>query len=135
MSYATVADVDALDGAIHYTARTSVTDDDVAGFCVQTGAELDGILAALDYAVPVPASATRSFELMRLYNSYGADALAQQAWPDSPRRKSSMDLWKMTLKMLREATVQLPDAPRATDEGRVRVRSHASPIFSRDMKL
>jgi phage gp36-like protein len=109
----------------------------VEGFLADTAAELDGYLAARDYQVPVPASATAAFELVTRYNAIGANALAQAAAPDSPHADKAQKDWERILKALREGNVELPGAPRDTGVTAVRVRSATDqpPFFTRTMRL
>jgi hypothetical protein len=109
--YATIADVEALDGALTYTLNSPVTKTDLGGFLAQTAAEIDGLLAGRGYAVPVPATAAVSRTIVSYYNALGADSLAQRAWPDSPRADAAEQAWRKARDMLAAGTVDLPDAP------------------------
>ena len=59
----------------------SPTATQVAALLDQTAAELDGILAARGFQLPVPATATGTLRLLELFNAKGAYALAERFLP------------------------------------------------------
>lgn len=138
--YASVGSVEKLDGRITFTQQTPVTGSQVEQFILEVEAELEGILAAQDYVVPVATSATQAYRLVGAYTALGADAKAQAAWPDSPRAESADKAWAAARKMLKDGQVQLPGAERDTDTLQIRANfaaahGSATPYFLRDMAL
>jgi hypothetical protein len=113
MPYASVIDLERLDGAISFTQNTVVTKPDVEAFLTQTAAQIDAVLNARDYITPVvAASAPQSYPLLTHLNTLAADSLAQSAWPDSPRAERAREDWEKALAWIRGPDFYLPDAPR-----------------------
>jgi hypothetical protein len=135
MPYATVSDVQALDPTAKITMNSAVTRDDVVNYLHQVGAEVNGILAARGYAVPVPPTSVTTylatppggsmalatfaasavspvaFDICRRLEAAGAHALLERAWPGSPLEQSAMAAWLSSRDMLKAGTLDLPDAP------------------------
>lgn len=115
MAYATIQDVQARDPTFTFTATSTPNASQVARFIEDTAAELDGILAARDFTVPVPSTATQAFIMLRGYNALGADALVQEAAPTSRKGDLARKLWEDCKKALRDGQITLADA--ASDPG------------------
>jgi hypothetical protein len=135
MPYATVSDVQALDPNAKITMNSAVTRDDVVNYLHQVGAEVNGILAARGYAVPVPGTVVATylatppggtqalptfvasavspvaFDICRRLEAAGAHALLERGWPDSPLEQSAMAAWLSSRDMLKAGQLDLLDAP------------------------
>lgn len=112
MPYATPSQVFARARGRTFTASTKPNLNDINQYLADTALEIDGILRARGYQVPVPASATAAFQLIAAYNTTGAVALVEQAAPSpSNTAKEALHLWNQCKKMLRDADIEL-DAPR-----------------------
>lgn len=110
MGYASIQNVQARDPTLVFTATSTPNASQVAQFIEDTAAELDGILAARDFSVPVPTTATQAFALLRSYNALGANALVQEASPTSRSRDQARALWEDCKKALRAGDITLSDA-------------------------
>jgi hypothetical protein len=135
MGYASAADVERLDAALSFTPNSLPSRDDVTLMCEDVSAEIDGILAAQNYTVPVPTTATVSFRLLRRFTALCANALAQRAAPDSPNAEAAEKACADCMKRLEDAKVVLPDATRDLTRSSMRVSDVGTSFFFRDMAL
>lgn len=110
MSYATIQDVQARDPTLQITASSVPNASQVSRFIEDTAAELDGILAALDYSVPIATTATQAHAMLRGFNALGANAYVQEATPTSRDRDLARKLWEDCKKALAAGNVALPGA-------------------------
>lgn len=108
--YATLADVQARDAARQFSASSSPNAQQVGLYLRDTAAELDGILSALGYGVPIDSSATVAFGMLRGFNALGANAMVQEAAPTSRNADQARQLWESCKAALRAGEVTLPDA-------------------------
>lgn len=110
MAYASIQDVQARDPTLTFTATSVPNASQVARFIEDTAAELDGILAALDYTIPVPTTATQAWTMLRGFNALGANAHVQEAAPTGRHRDQARTLWEECKKALRAGDIALTDA-------------------------
>jgi hypothetical protein len=130
MAYASLADVSDRTPSRRYTSTSVVSASMVADYLAKTAAVLDGILTQQRYQLPVPTSATGALEILANYNSLGAWAMAERAWPESPNETAAEKMWADAQKMLRDGLIVLPDAPRDADTAYARTpASCATPAF------
>lgn len=78
MSYCAIVDVQALNPKRTYGAATTPTSTQVTALIAQIAAEIDAILEAQGYTVPVTSPATFVTSLLTV-NAYGVAALAEAA--------------------------------------------------------
>lgn len=135
MAYASVGDVETFNAIRTFTGSSRPSITDVNGFLSETGAVLDGILAARGYALPVPVTATAALELLAHYNGIGAWFYSESAAPDSDMRETAEKAWANAQRMLRDGLVEPPGLVK--DEGTTSIRSAFAPtaMFTRDMSL
>ncbi len=120
--YATLSDVTALTGrAADGSTQPNATE--ITGFLESTAAELDALLAANGYVVPVPTTATSAFRLIRHYNAQGAACLTLRAAPTGKKDvdTSSCAAYKAAKEAIAAGGVTFPDLGR--DTGRTRARA------------
>lgn len=134
--YATVWHVAAVAaGRGPFTATSIPNATQVAMYIEHAQGEVDGILAADGYAVPVAAGATLSLKLLERLVTVGAWAQVEQTAKVSDDLDRVVKMWEKARKELAEGTVQLPDAPRLAGMNFARAGAQGSPFFSRDMAL
>lgn len=130
-SYATLDAAAAAAPGRTFTASSKPSASQVAMFLEQTSAELDGILRARGYQVPVATTATSAWALLADYNARGAAAMVAQAAPGQDGKlNNALALWETAKKMLSDGTVSL-DAPSDTVRGLPRHAGIATAVFSR----
>ncbi len=130
MPYATPSQVFARSRGRTFTASTKPSTSDVDVFLADTANELDGILRARGYTVPVPSTATSAYGLLAGYNAIGALAMTELA-AVSPQSKTSdaLKLWADCARMLRAGEIEL-DAPKDTGQALPRHGSTATSRFA-----
>lgn len=113
MGYATVIDVAAQDVARGtYTATSRPTASQVILYLDNTAAELDGILRAQGYTLPIGGEATQALTMLREFNIFGAAAMVEQtAQNTTPQRlQTALKLWDDCRKMLQGGVIELDAA-------------------------
>lgn len=130
MPYATPSQVFARSRGRTFTATSKPSTTDVDQYLIDTAAELDGILRARSYTVPVATTATSAFGLLAGYNAIGALATVELSAP-SPQGKASeaLKLWAECKRMLRAGDIEL-DAPKDTAQARPRHGAGATSMFA-----
>lgn len=131
MAYATVIDVLAQNtGRATYTTTSKPTASQVIGYLELTAAELDGILRAVGYGLPIATTATSALKLLEHFNVLGAAAMVEEGAPsDAARRADALHLWEEAKKMLSTGVIEL-DTDRDTTSSVPRTNTAASPLFS-----
>ena len=135
MAYATLVHVERLHAARTFSDRSMPTKDDVAGFLEDCAVELDAALAAREYEVPVPTTATSAFRLVQRWNAAGAHALAEEAAPDSPKAEGARKEWERILKRIEDGKIDLPELAHDEETSGIRTLAPATPMFTRDMEF
>lgn len=135
MAYATVGDLEAFNAIRTFTGSSRPTVTDVVGFLTETGAVLDGILAARGYALPVPVTATAALELLEHYNAIGAWFYSESAAPDSDMRDVAERAWANAQRMLRDGLVEPPGLVKDVETTSIRSAFAPTAMFLRDMEL
>lgn len=109
MAYCTIADVEVLT-EIDWTAATAPTIAQVENMIDNVAAEIDGVLQASGYDVPV--SAADALEMLRSINAFGVGPEAYHATflveMLPPKVKYWQDRYDRFLKAVRAGEVQLP---------------------------
>lgn len=137
MAYATVIHANARCPLRVFTATSRPTTEQAVQFLEDTAGVLDGVVAGLGYITPVPPSCTQAFAVLRRANAIGAWAEVEQAAPSNKedQAKLAMKQWADAVALLREGKVQLPDAPRDTQQSFARAGFAATAWFTRNMPL
>jgi hypothetical protein len=120
MSYASLADVQALNPARIYTASSQPASAHVAVYLDNRAAELDMILIEKGYSLPVPTTASSALLFLRKVNAQGAWADVEKGAPSSPLRDEAQKAYDDALKMLKAANTVLDipkDQTRASPRG------------------
>jgi hypothetical protein len=109
MPYCTVGDVEA-EIQRRFTSTSRPTDGDAASVIAGIAADLDGVLAAVGYNLPIASS--EAIAILKRYTVYGAasalwHAMAQES-TDSPRVVFWQTQYDAFLKRLRDGSQQLP---------------------------
>jgi hypothetical protein len=141
--YATLTHVHARSPQRAFTATSRPATADVELFLEDAAAELDALLLARGYQLPVPAEATIALGWLRRTNAIGAAAMVEKAAPvskpDGPSRLQAE--WREAQSALANGRVEL-DAPRNVADSYARGRTldelgqaGPEPLFSRDMEL
>jgi hypothetical protein len=122
MAYTTASAVAARDPGRTISATSRPNLDQVTDFITEAAAELDGILRSRGYSTPVPTSATSAFQLLKAYNSLGANCAVERVAVSSSKEKTACEAWEAAKQMLRDGSIEL-DAPK--DPGQSSVRGRA----------
>lgn len=110
MAYCTYSDVDALMSITH-GASTKPTSTSVTDFCADVSAELDGVLQAVGYVVPI--TGATGLALLNSYATMGAAVKAWHAGFQSQTAPANVEYWDRTytdfLKRLKAGDQTIPD--------------------------
>lgn len=122
MAYCTITDVQALNAQRTYSATTKPTTTQVTALIAQIATEIDAVLAAKGYTIPV-ATPTTFVTFLATVNAYGAGALAEAAMFPETSEMGSTPHWKVLqakydawLKLLIDGGV-IPASMSAGEEG------------------
>ena len=118
-----------------FTATSAPTATALAGLIDRASEELDGIVAGLGHALPIPTTATVSLGVLRSANAVGGWYYAELAAPASDDLDNARREWEARQKSLRDGDTLLPDAPKDSAVAFARAPAVASPWFSREMDL
>lgn len=107
---------------------TVVSATQVVTFLENTAGEIDGILRARGYGIPVSTTATSALRDLQYGNTLGAAALVEQAAQSSDRRDQAWKMWQSWKGALERGDVVLDDA---VDVARAvpRYSANATPVF------
>ena len=123
--YCVLADVQAINLQRTYSAGTLPTSTQVEAFITDVFWEINGILDAQGYSVPVGTSATSASLILQRINAGGAAALAEEAAysvgidGENARAEALRKNYEARLTMLRKGETSLVDASRGTDSPRI----------------
>lgn len=134
MAYCTATLVQARQAGRAFTATSLPSATQVVGFCEDIAAELDGILRARGYTIPVATAATSALKLLEHGNALGAAMLVEQSAPASPqgRREEAVRLYEEFKKALRTGETEL-DAGKDARTARVRYGGSPTAMFAINM--
>lgn len=142
MPYATLSHVQARTPLRVFSATSVPSASQVAMFLDDTAAELDAMLQAAGYQLPVPVTATVALRLLQNVNTVGAWALVEEAAPVGKDAERARKEWARLQAQLdphgKGASLELPGVPRQADSayaagGRTTSgASPVSPVFSLD---
>lgn len=144
MAYASITHVQGFCPNRPFTATSIPAATQVAGYLDQRAGELDALLLAVGYALPVPAGATIALAVLQRANALGAWADTEAAAQVSEDRDRAIKAWLTAYASLdpeqKGPTIQL-DLPKDSTEAYARGASFedagvaTSPVFSLDMEL
>src|SRR4051812_39469670 len=130
MSYATYAHVSELNlNRPAFTASTSPNLTQVGRYLDATEAEIDGILLARGYVLPVPTTATSALALLTQGNALGAAMMVEQSAKVSDRRDQALSLYREFKRALKEDDLVGLDLPLDPTRSEVSTGYGASPMF------
>lgn len=116
MAYCTYSDVDALMSVTHDTTTTP-TAVTVTDFCADISAELDGVMQAVGYVVPI--TGATGLALLNSYATMGAAVRAWHAGFQSSNAPANVEYWDTTyrdfLMRLKKGDQTIPDE--TTEDG------------------
>lgn len=116
MSYCEVENIEAQTGFI-YTATSKPTRDEVTTIVEVIAAEIDGVLQAAGYTVPV--SASTALGMLRYYNILGASYRSWHAGVSGTDRFPKVESWETDyrafLARIRKGEQQLPGVAPLSD--------------------
>lgn len=135
MAYATIGDVSALAAKRVFGATSIPSASQVAEFLDFTAADLDSILSADGYALPVPPTASIALLALKRLNAIGAWVQVEHAAQVSVDVDRAQKLWDEARTEFKAGGVSLYDLPRLGGENFARSMSAATPFFTRDMAL
>ena len=112
--YCTAAEVTARTGRT-YTTGTVPTTAQVETWIMERARTINAVLKARGYTVPIPVAYTESSQVLKALNCLGAAVDADNAFPgmdgSTGRSRDWLTEWRDGMKLLRDSSFQLPDAP------------------------
>lgn len=144
MGYATISHVQAFAPQRVFSATSVPNTSQVAQFLTERAGEIDALLLAIGYSLPVPAGATVALAALERANALGAWADVEAAAPISDDVERAQKAWDTAYARLdpeqKGPTVQL-DLARDSTEAFARGKTideagiASSAVFSMDMEL
>lgn len=135
MPYASLPDVSAYAAKRVFGATSIPSASQVAKYIADVASDLDSIISADGYALPIPTTATIALADLNRLNTLGAYALAEHAAQVSNDVDRAQKEWDAARLEFKTGGVSLYDAPRLGGENFARSVSAATPFFTRDMQL
>lgn len=135
MAYASLPDVSALAAKRVFGATSIPSATQVAEYLDFTAADLDSIISADGYALPVPTTATIALLNLKRLNAIGAWVQVEHSAQVSDDRDRAQKMWDAARLEFKSGGVSLYDLPRLGGENFARSQSAATPFFTRDMAL
>jgi len=112
-AYCEVADVERLTGK-DYSAVSAPTTGGLETIITEIGSQLNGVLDALGFSIPIAATATKSLAILSNLNATGAAAQAEFAVPGLQEPSLRAESWRMSfdrgVRLLVSRGMSLPDA-------------------------
>jgi hypothetical protein len=130
VAYGNASAVHRLNTNRSFTGSSNPTLTEVEGFLDFTAAEIDGILRARGFLVPVPTTATGALQLLAHGNALGAAMMVEQGAQTSDRREDARILWRDFKRMLESSDLGLESGTEDPDRGTPRWASNGSAMFS-----
>jgi hypothetical protein len=127
--YATASDVHQLNTNRTFSGSSNPTLSEVERFLTLTAAEIDGILRARGFLVPVPTTATGALSLLAHGNALGAAWMVEQGAQTSDRRQEALTVWRDFMKALHTTDLGLEAGTEDPDRGVPRYGVTASALF------
>lgn len=135
MPYASLIDVAAYAAKRVFGATSVPSASQVSVFIADVATDLDAIMAADGYSLPIPTTATVAMADLKRLNTLGAYAQTEHAAQTSVDADRAQKMWDAARKDFISGGVSLYDAPRLGGQNFARSQSAATPFFTRDMNL
>lgn len=135
MAYASLPDVSALAAKRVFGATSIPSASQVAEFLDYSAADIDSILSADGYALPVPTTASIALLALKRLNAIGAWVQVEHSAQVSEDVDRAQKAWDGARTEFKSGGVSLYDLPRLGGENFARSQSAATPFFTRDMQL
>ncbi len=135
MAYASLPDVNSLCPARTIGATSIPNASQVGAYLDITAADIDSILAADGYGLPVPTTASIALLYLKRLNAIGAWVQVEHSAQNSVEKDRAQKLWDKARKEFVSGGVSLYDLPRLGGQNFARSQSAATPYFTRDMRL
>ena len=135
MAYASLPDVSALAAKRVFGATSIPSATQVARYLDITAADIDSILTADGYALPVPTGASIALLALSALNALGAWVQVEQSAQVSADVDRAEKMWDDARTRFVSGGVSLYDLPRLGGQNFARSQSAATPYFTRDMDL
>lgn len=135
MAYASITDVSALAAKRVFTGSSIPTASQVAEFLDFSAADIDSMIAADGYALPIPTAATIALLNLRRLNAIGAWVQTEHSAQVSDDRDRAQKMWDDARTEFKTGGVSLFDAPRLGGENFARSQSAATAFFTRNMPI
>jgi hypothetical protein len=135
MAYASLPDVSALAAKRVFGATSIPNASQVSEYLDFTAADIDSILAADGYGLPVPTTASIALLYLKRLNAIGAWVQVEHSAQVSDDRDRAQKMWEATRKEFVSGGVSAYDLPRLGGQNFARSQSAATPFFTRDMDL
>jgi hypothetical protein len=135
MAYASIPDISALAAKRTFGATSVPSASQVAEFIDFTAADIDSMIAADGYALPIPTTATVALLDLKRLNALGAYVQVEHSAQVSDDADRAQKAWDNARAEFKSGGVSLYDAPRLGGENFARAQSAATPFFTRDMAL
>ena len=135
MAYATLGDVNALAAKRIFSATSIPSASQVAKYLDFAAAEIDALLAADGYALPVPTTASIGLLFLNRVNAIAAWTQVEHSAQVSQDADRAQKLWDNERAKLEAGGIALYDVPRLVGENYARSMSAPTPFFTRDMPI
>jgi hypothetical protein len=135
VAYASIPDVSALSAKRVFGATSIPSASQVKAFLDFGAADLDSILSADGYSLPVPTTATIALLNLRRLNAISAWVQVEHSAQLSDDLDRAQEMWDAARTEFKTGGVSLYDLPRLGGENFARSQSAATPFFTRDMVL
>lgn len=107
----------------------------VAVFINDVATDLDSMISADGYGLPIPTTATIALADLKRLNTLGAYVQVEHAAQTSTDVDRAQKTWDDARLEFKSGGVSLYDAPRLGGENFARSQAAATPYFTRDMQL
>ena len=135
MAYASLPDVNALAAKRVFSATSVPSASQVAEYLDFGAAEIDGLLAADGYALPIATTASIALLYLKRVNAIAAWVQVEHSAQVSNDVDRAQKLWDNERGKLEAGGVSLYDAPRLGGENFARSQSAPTAFFTRDMLI
>lgn len=135
MAYASINDVLALAAKRTFTATSVPSASQVARFLDYASGDVDGMLSADGYELPVPATASIALLALNRMTAIAAWVQVEHSAQVSDDRDRAQKMWDDVRTEFKAGGISLYDLPRLGGENYARSRSAATAFFTRNMPI
>lgn len=135
MAYASLIDVAALAAKRVFGPTSVPSASQVAEFLDFGAADIDSMLSADGYGLPVPTTATIALLALKRMNAIAAWVQVEHSAQVSDDKDRAQKMWDEARAEFKSGGVSLYDLPRLGGENFARSQSAPTAYFTRDMKL